>query len=125
MKRYIRAGYGAEPSANEYGKALEEGYAQMRDKFYPFEVTPAYMNRHSTSSTGYNIILPDDYDSTIWIADKQEYAPKGYKLYGPYSKIDGVNSWADLREDMLYTDQIFKNIEAIISYLYEDLDIAE
>ena len=121
MKRYIRAWYVGEPSASEYGEFMDQRRKKMHDRYYPFQVDDAYLNRYSLNASGYTISLPS---GETWIADREGdvLSPKGYKLYGPYTN-SRIRSALDLKDTDLTTNKIFNSIDSIISYLYEMEDI--
>ena len=121
MKRYIKAWYTGEPSASEYGELIEQGRKKMQDRYYPFKVDFAYLNRYSLNTSGYTISLPS---GETWIAYRvgDVLSPKGYKLYGPYIN-SRIRSSFDLKDIDLTTDKIFNSIDSVISYLYEVEDI--
>ncbi len=121
MKRYIRAWYTGEPSASEYGEFMTQRHKKMQDRYYPFQVNDAYLDRHSLNSSGYRISLPS---GETWVAYRvgDVLSPKGYKLYGPYTN-SRIRSSFDLKDIDLTTDKLFNGIDSVISYLYETEDI--
>ena len=119
MKRYINAYYVGEPSASEYGEFIDQAHKKMQERYYPFTVTYAYLSEFYANSSGYWISLPN---GDTWVADMlgDPLHPKGYKLYGAYvNPKKWLHSNFGLKDDALATDQVFKSIDSIMTYLFE------
>lgn len=120
MKRWIHAV--TEPSAYEYGKALDEGNKRINDRFSPFKLTNTYFCKGRSNSTGYRIT----YKGQEWIADnggkdswRSDYS---FKLYGPFVPKE-INSWSELFKNKPIGT--FKNINSAMTYLFNNVNVDE
>lgn len=123
----INAWSTAEPSAAEYGKAMDSWKQRLKDRYEPFVVKPVYFDRWSTGSTGYRITLDiegtedehgpvGDFYYEEWILDG-EYG--NYKLYGSFDPGD-IKGWSQLKPGTEIGT--FKNIDEAMTYLFQNVD---
>lgn len=119
-KQDIRAWYIGEPSASDYGKAVDQAKKRIQDRFAPFKMTKTYFCRGRMNSTGYRIT----YKGQEWIADdggKDSWSSNyGFKLYGPFTPGQ-IRSWGALFTHKPIDE--FKSIDSVMSYLFSNVDV--
>ncbi len=139
MKRYVKAQYTGEPSASEFGHAIDRSRKEKDDKYYPFVVRLWYEKPSSSRTVGYKITMNKDYpseladDRTTWYVYEKNwsstFSAHPLLLYGGFDKYDPVPKWYELDKprgvgkfEYDFCGE-FKTIDQVISYLYEVLDI--
>lgn len=124
MKRVIRAAWStAEPSAAELGRAHEQADRRMNDRYEPFDVKEAYLDQWSINKISYRITL-DDNEFIAWYDDVDRYADKSWQLFGIFNPGQ-VRDDSLLVPRNLYTDEKFKNIDSIVTFLFNHIDEIE
>jgi len=119
-----------EPSAAEYGEAMDAQKKRLADRYEPFVVKPVYFDKWSTNSTGYRITLDiegtvdehgpvDDFYYEEWILDGK-YGD--YKLYGSFDPGD-IKGWSQLKPGTEIGT--FKNIDEAMTWLFNNVDLPD
>ena len=119
MKRYVRS-Y-TEPSASRYAAFLKSRNDKIADRFDPFSVRDAHIDRWSANKLSYRITLGDD----EWIAyynDVDRYEAKAWNLYGEYNPGQ-IKDSMQIKQSHLYTDKKFSGINEIMTFLFQDRDV--
>jgi len=135
MKRIIQAWYTGEPSAQEYGKAMDSYHERLRDRYEPFKVKPVYFNSWSANPSGYRITLDvdctydehgrpnEDFIYQEWILDGKESSYKeDCELYGPFEPGD-VQGWSQLKPGTEIGK--FKDLDQAMTYLFHNVDLPD
>jgi len=124
MKRVIRAAWStAEPSAAELGRAHEQANRRMNDRYEPFNVKEAYLDRWSVNKISYRITLGDN-ELIAWYSDTDRYDNEKWQLFGIFSP-NQVKDTSILTPNNLYTRQRFKSIDSVMTFLFSHVDEIE